>query len=154
MKRMAVVLFTVLGLMLGFLNVSHAGEVSVLLEKLVDKGILSFNEAKIIEQETKTQVSKDLVQKNSYALPEWVQSIKLKGDARLRYQYEEKDVSAGSRSRARTRFRLGMEMNPVKNTIVNVGFSSGGTDPRATNATWETHLSGLMCDLITFRLNI
>lgn len=137
MKRMVVVLLAALGLMFCVVPISSAGEVSILLDKLVDKGILTSNEAKIIEQETKTQVSKDLVQKSSYALPDWVQSIKLKGDARLRYQYEKKDVSAGSRSRARTRFRLGMEINPVKNTIVNVGLSSGGTDPRSTNATWE-----------------
>ena len=60
----------------------------VLLEKLVDKGILTPTEASIIKDETKQQVSKELVEQRSYALPEWVQKIKIKGDLRVRYQNE------------------------------------------------------------------
>ncbi len=137
MKKIVVVFMAALGLMFCTPGMSHAGEVSVLLEKLVDKGILTPNEAKIIEQETKTQVSKDLVQKNSYSLPDWVQSMKLKGDARLRYQYEKKDGDAGSRNRARTRFRMGLDFNPIKNVTVGAGLSGGTTDPRSTNDTWQ-----------------
>lgn len=137
MKKIFVSMFTALCLTFGISMSANAGEVSVLLEKLVDKGVLTLNEAKIIEQETKTQVSKEIVEKNSYALPSWVQSMKLKGDVRLRYQYEKKDADAASRSRARTRFRLGLDFNPLKDVKVGAGLSSGGTDPRSTNVTWE-----------------
>ncbi len=137
MKKIFILFIVVFVVTLSMSTASRAGEVSVLLEKLVDKGVLTANEAKIIEQETKAQVSKEVAQKNSYALPDWVQSIKIKGDIRLRYQYEKTEAAVGSRNRGRTRFRMGMEMTPVKSTKVMAGFSSGGTDPRSTNVTWE-----------------
>lgn len=137
MKKIFILVLAGLGLTFCMQTPSYAGEVSVLLEKLVDKGVLTPNEAKIVEQETKAQVSKEIVQKNSYAVPDWVQSMKLKGDIRLRYQYEKKDNDAASRSRARTRFRMGLDFNPVKDVKVGAGFSGGTTDPRSTNDTWQ-----------------
>ena len=58
MKKFLTVLFSALLVTLSWQQISKAGEVSVLLDKLVEKGVLTVNEAKIIEQETKTQVSK------------------------------------------------------------------------------------------------
>ncbi len=137
MKKFLSVIIAALMLTLCWQKVSKAGEVSVLLDKLVEKGYLTANEARIIEQETKTQVTKEVAQHNSYALPDWVQTVKLKGDMRIRYQYEKTDTSIASRSRGRSRFRLGLEVNPTKNLKVGAGMATGGTDPRSTNVTWE-----------------
>ncbi|MDD5423261.1 MAG: hypothetical protein PHT32_07590, partial [Candidatus Omnitrophica bacterium] len=65
---------------------SQAGEVDILVQKLVDKNVLSPAEAQIILDETKLQVSKDLAQAKSLSVPEWTQRIKWGGDIRFRTQ--------------------------------------------------------------------
>ncbi|MBN1869308.1 MAG: putative porin [Candidatus Omnitrophica bacterium] len=136
MKRIGI--FGIMAAMFVFMTTpSQAGEMDVLLEKLVEKGVLTQMEANVIKQETKEQVSRDLADMQSYSVPEWVQRIKMKGDMRLRYQYEKTETSATSRSRGRTRFRLGLETRPTKQFKVGAGLASGGTDPRSTNVTWE-----------------
>ncbi|MBN1622253.1 MAG: putative porin [Endomicrobiales bacterium] len=65
----------------------------------------------------------------------WVQSMKIGGDLRFRYQNE--DRSTYRRERARIRFRLQGEAMPVKDWLVAWGFATGGTDPRSTNQTLD-----------------
>ncbi len=112
-----------------------AGEVDILVDKLVEKGILSPVEAQIILDETKQQVAKEISEGKSAALPKWVQNIKLKGDARLRYQFEKKH-STEARNRGRVRYRLGVESKLGKDLKVGAGLASGGDDPRSTNQTF------------------
>jgi len=90
---------------------SHAAEVDVLINKLVEKGILSQQEAGLLlkemqkegarqditVKETAEQVAKETAEKmvkkeaangKWASVPEWVNRIHFKGDFRLRYQYQ------------------------------------------------------------------
>ncbi|MDP8264178.1 MAG: putative porin [Candidatus Aceula lacicola] len=118
---------------------SSAGEIDVLVDKLVQKGILNPVEAQIILDETKQEVSTEVAENKSYALPTWVQKMKLKGDLRARYQYESKANDKGQakyhRNRGRYRFRLGVTTDVADQVEVGFGLATGGTDPRSTNQT-------------------
>jgi hypothetical protein len=116
---------------------SWAGEIDVLLQKLVDKGILSSTEASDIKKETQTQVKKELESAQSYAVPKWVQSIKVKGDVRTRYQYEKKEMSSSPRHRGRVRARLAATANIADDIEAGIGLASGGADPRSTNQSFQ-----------------
>jgi hypothetical protein len=124
-------------IVLGRTEVALAGEIDILLEKLVDKGVLTANEALIIKDETQQQVTKEVVESKSYALPKWVQNTKLKGDFRLRYQYERKSKELQSRTRGRIRYRLGLETKVNDEFKVAAGLASGEGDPRSTHMTFE-----------------
>ena len=115
---------------------SFAGEVDILVDKLVEKGFLTPVEAQIILDETKQEVAKEVAQGESYALPKWVQNIKFKGDLRTRYQWE-KQKGSEERHRGRIRFRLGSEMKVTEGLKVAAGLATGGTDPRSTNETLD-----------------
>jgi hypothetical protein len=113
-----------------------AGEVDILLQKLVEKGVLTPGEAQQVGTETKEQVKKEISQGKSFSLPAWVQNIKLKGDMRLRYQYKhdkasgdyEKDTNIG-----RVRMRLGLEAKVNEKLKAGIGIATGSGDPRSTN---------------------
>ncbi|RKY42017.1 MAG: hypothetical protein DRP80_07245, partial [Candidatus Omnitrophota bacterium] len=89
-------------------SLAYSGEIDILVDKLVEKEILSPGEARAILIETKEEVKKDLAKGKLEGLPKWVQRTKLKGDLRLRYQWEDKH-DAPDRHRGRYRFRLGLE---------------------------------------------
>jgi len=114
-----------------------ATSVDALLEKLVEKGTFTKQEARKLKSDI--AADEKLIQEDSFQrnLPEWVRNMKLKGDIRLRYQYEETQTTLVSRSRGRTRYRLGIDLAPIKDLTVSAGLASGGTDPRSTNVTWE-----------------
>ncbi|MCM8763254.1 MAG: putative porin, partial [Candidatus Omnitrophica bacterium] len=122
---------------------SYAGEIDILLQKLVDKGILSPGEAQEIKTETQEQVKKEIAQGKYSNLPEWIQKMKFKGDFRLRYQYDhEKNIGTNAsktdRNRGRFRLRLGLEAKPNDKILAAVGIASGKTgDPRSTNQTFQ-----------------
>jgi hypothetical protein len=115
----------------------HAGEVDLLIQKLVEKNVLSANEAQILLDDTRQEVAKQNAQAKNDAIPAWVQTIKMKGDLRLRFQSEDKDVSSQTRNRARIRYRLGIEAKPNAQFTVGAGLASGGTDARSTNETLD-----------------
>ncbi len=116
-------------------------QVDSLIEKLVEKGILSKEEAR----ELKTEILADAktLDEDTFkqSLPTWVQKMKLKGDLRVRYQNERRD-STNSRNRGRVRMRLGLETDVNEKVKAAVGISTGGNssnsgDPRSTNQTFE-----------------
>lgn len=129
---------------------TEAGEVDILVEKLVQKGILTKQDAEEILKEVKEQARQErtaVVQETKEALkkespqlfadiPEWVQKMKLKGDLRLRYEMTNRDEHA-DRHRGRYRLRLGL-ITPINEQIkVGFGLASGGSDPRSTNETLD-----------------
>jgi polyhydroxyalkanoate synthesis regulator phasin len=137
MKKMVRLILAVM-VVVGWSSVSFAAtSVDALLEKLVEKGTFTKEEARKLKGDI--AADEKLIQEDSFQrnLPSWVQSMKVKGDIRLRYQYEESQTSVAARNRFRTRYRLGLEMTPVKDVKVAAGLASGGTDPRSTNVTWE-----------------
>ncbi|MCK5083156.1 MAG: putative porin [Candidatus Omnitrophica bacterium] len=137
MKRIFVGVFLLLSFLVSCPSVSQAGEMDILVDKLVEKGILSPVEAQIILDETKQQVAKELAEQKSYAAPSWTQKIKLKGDFRLRYQYERRNADSEGRTRGRYRFRLGGIGEVTDQFKVGFGLATGGSDPKSTNQTFN-----------------
>jgi hypothetical protein len=114
----------------------YAGEVDLLVQKLVEKNILSANEAQILLDDTRQEVAKQNAKGTNDMLPAWIQTTKIKGDLRLRYQTQNKEASI-MRNRGRVRYRLGIETKPNDQVTVGMGLASGGADPRSTNQTFD-----------------
>ncbi len=136
MKKLAgAVMIGITALVLVCTTHAHAGEVDVLLDILVKKGVLTSSEAALVRDETKQAVAAELAAQKSYTVPSWVQKTKFKGDFRLRYQRESKK-STNDRHRGRYRFRLGVESDITDKVTVAGGIATGGDDPRSTNQTF------------------
>jgi len=117
---------------------SYAGEIDILLQKLVDKGVLTPGEAQQIGTETKEQVKSEIAAGKYSSLPAWVQNTKLKGDFRLRFQnLHEKNTGDVSKDTTigRIRMRLGLESKVNDKVKVGIGIATGSGDPRSTNIT-------------------
>jgi hypothetical protein len=132
--------FLTLVLLSGFIaltvlsQASYAGEIDILLQKLVEKGVLTPGEAQQIRTETKEQVKAEIAEGKYSSLPQWVQNTKLKGDFRMRYQREKKKSDSDQKDRPRIRLRVGMESKVNDQTKVYFGLASGSSsDPRSTN---------------------
>ncbi|MBN1493140.1 MAG: putative porin [Candidatus Omnitrophica bacterium] len=123
--------------------VINAGEVDILVQKLVDKGILSPVEAQTILDETKIGVKEEIANVESYGSPTWAQRIALKGDLRTRYQYSNTDGNDPEvRHRGRLRLRLGAIAKVNEQLEVGFGFATGeNSDPRSTNLTLRNDFS-------------
>jgi opacity protein-like surface antigen len=105
---------------------------------------LTPGEAQEIKTETQEQVKKEIAQGKYSSLPQWVQTMKLKGDFRVRYQNEKRkgaNLNLGAtteRNRARYRLRVGAEVKANDQLKVNFGLASGSDgDPRSTNQTFQ-----------------
>jgi hypothetical protein len=120
MRKNLLIMAVMIGLQILTVTSARAGEVDVLLDILVKKGILSTQEAAEVKTETEKYVSEELTKGASYAVPKWVQNIKLKGDLRTRYQYEKRESTASPRHRARIRARLGVVANINENIEAGV----------------------------------
>ena len=122
------------------LRLSYAGEVDILLQKLVEKGVLSAGEAQQVGTETKEQVKAENAAGKNSSLPAWVQNTKIKGDVRLRYQYKHEKASNDYRKDTnvgRLRVRLGLESKINDKLLVGVGIATNSDgDPRSTNITF------------------
>ena len=134
MRRLVIVVMLIGFIVAGFgVCVSYAGEIDILLQKLVEKGVLTAGEAQQIGTETKEQVRKEIAQGKNESLPTWVQTIKLKGDFRLRGEFD-RDKGMKDDTRGRVRVRLGAEAKPNEQMKVGFGIATGKTsDPRSTN---------------------
>jgi hypothetical protein len=123
-------------------------EMEILLGKLVEKGILTFQEAEKILGETKETAAaqkeadkkelKALASKGE-GLPDWIKNTKFKGDVRLRYQHEDTEEDRGNaRNRGRFRLRLDASTTVADGWEAGFGIASGSdTDPRSTNQTMQ-----------------
>lgn len=162
MKKVAFIL-CILGILLVQFGMAptYAAEMDVLINKLVEKGILTHPEAgKLLKEmqeegnrqeatvrevatevarETATKTAKEEAKSNLAKLPKWVDKIKLKGDFRLRYQYQDKKTDSGEktdRKRGRYRWRFGAIADVTEDCQVGFGLASGSGDPRSTNQTF------------------
>ncbi len=139
MKKLFIaVLLGTFCLMSAGIRVSYAGEIDLLLQKLVDKGILTGAEAQQVKTETQEQVKKEIAQGKSSSLPAWVQNIKLKGDFRTRYQLDHAKTSdtgvTSDRNRARIRLRVGLDAKVNDKLMVSAGIATGTTDVTSYDA--------------------
>ena len=84
-------------------SIGHAQTTDALLDKLVNKGILTADEAK----ELKKEQAKTPVTDSRFNLPPWLNSIKLSADFRARYDgiYQSDNVGSGNFTEDRNRFR-------------------------------------------------
>src|SRR3954467_8295069 len=77
-----------------------------LLDKLVDKGVLSVKEANDLREESDKDFTKAYSAKSG--MPEWVSSFKWSGDFRARFEENNaEDPTYHTRDRYRIRARLG-----------------------------------------------
>lgn len=113
--KFGLVFLAVVALVSPIIEKSYAGEMEVLLKKLVEKKILTPNEAQLVLDEAKQEVAKEMAKAESPTAPSWTQKIKMKGDVRFRTQAEWGKQLSGSgkdthgRLRERIRARIGVE---------------------------------------------
>ena len=139
MKKIMLVLFITAGILAANITNVWSGEMDILVNKLVEKGILTPHEAQIVLAEAKEEAAKDLAKGQAITAPSWTQKIKLKGD--VRYRNEISDPGAGKNSyRQRIRARAGI-IGQVTDTVeAGIGIatgSNGDNSGRSTNQTLQ-----------------
>jgi hypothetical protein len=114
-----------------------AGEMDMLVEKLVEKNVLNKKDGDLIlsvQKAEKDKANKEII--SSLAMPEFIKNTKFKGDFRLRYEYSDRENGDEDRNRGRYRFRLGLVTKVNDKVDVGFGLASGPADPRSTNQTF------------------
>jgi polyhydroxyalkanoate synthesis regulator phasin len=119
-----------------------ASEIDILVDKLVEKGILSAGEGQQILTETREEIRADVAAGKDERLPDWVQNMDFGGDLRLRYERRSRK-SESERHRFRTRLRAGVDSKVTDQVNVGFGIATGSSDPRSTNATWDSSFDTL-----------
>jgi len=136
----------------------HAQSSDALLDKLVEKGILTVKEANDLREEADKDFTKAYAVKSG--MPEWVTALKINGDFRGRFEgfYGDNDDFV-DRNRWRYRLRLGVTANLMDNLEVGARLGSGdldnasgltsGTDPISNNQSFQNNASkkGIFLDL-------
>lgn len=105
----------------------HAQSQDALLDKLVSKGVLTQDEAKELRDEADEGFKRSYQAKSG--MPDWVDSLKLNGDFRGRYESFFND-QASVRNRYRYRLRFGVVATLHDN--FEVGFRLGSGDATAS----------------------
>ncbi len=102
---------------------AHAQSADALIDKLVEKGILSTKEANELREEADKGFTTSYQVKSG--MPDWVTSLRLGGDLRLRYDgiYID-DPAAPDRNRLRYRLRFGLTAVLKDNFEVGVRLTS------------------------------
>ena len=119
---------------------AQAQSQDALLNKLVEKGLITDSEAKNLRKEADSNFTKAYQTKS--AMPDWVTSLKIYGDLRLRYEGIYSD-NAASVDRSRFRYRLRPGITAVLKDNFEVGMrltsseasGSFGGDPISGNTT-------------------
>ena len=144
LKRAALAAGVVSSTFIG-VTTGQAQAVDSLLDKLVDKGVLTSKEASELRDESDRNFTKAYQVKSG--MPDWVTALKINGDFRGRFDgiFFENDVntSAVDRERFRYRFRLGLTAVMVENFEVGLRLTSSdpsgsfGGDPISGNTTFQ-----------------
>lgn len=131
---------------------SHAQSADALIDKLVDKGILTMQEAKELRAESDKDFARAYAVKSG--MPEWVNGVKFNGDVRMRYEgFFADNPAAVDRNRYQYRLRAGFTVQMLDQ--VEAGFrlaSEGDTsgNPISSNQTFDNNArkKGLALDLV------
>jgi len=138
--KFAACFFILAGLVL--IRNARADEMDMLLDKLVEKGILTTAEAQQVKVETQEEMKKTVVQGINETMPVLSQT-KFTGDLRLRYQTSETTTTSETKTGIyRLRLRYGFE-TPI-NDWFKIGFrmaSGSSADPSSTNQTEQDAFS-------------
>ena len=101
----------------------HAQSSDALLDKLVDKGILTADEAKDLRVESDRDFKTAFQAKTG--MPDWVSGYKLSGDVRGRFeQFSGDNAALIDRTRFRYRVRVGLAVNLLDNLEAGLRLSS------------------------------
>lgn len=138
MKKICVALIAAFALGLVGVSGAHASDMDVLVKKLVEKGVLTPNEAQVVVADAKQETAKELAKGEAYTAPTWSQNIKLKGDLRYRTQTDwgKPDRPQNVRVRQRMRSRIGLD-GRVNDQISGGVRLATGSDNKA-NSTNQT----------------
>lgn len=121
----------VVGMSLFMLSRAFAGEIDVLVGKLVEKGILNEQDAKEVLAETKAEIKKQLDEGKLDTLPKWVQTTKFSGDLRFRFRNQDRAV-VSDRNRLSLRLRYGFETKVNDKLKVGARLATGSNSSQVT----------------------
>ncbi|MBI5773188.1 MAG: putative porin [Verrucomicrobia bacterium] len=115
---------------------AHAQTADALIDKLIEKGILTTKEAKDLRDESDKDFTRAFAAKTG--MPDWVTALKISGDVRLRYDGIYFDPGAGGttgvdRNRLRHRTRVGITASLMDDFEVGVRFTSGENKSTGNN---------------------
>jgi hypothetical protein len=138
----------ILGMMLIALS-AHSQSADALIDKLVEKGILTVKEANDLREETEKNFSQAYSVKSG--MSDWVSALKFNGDFRGRYEghYSENDNFV-DRHRLRYRIRFGAVATLFDNLEVGLrlgsgdpvsGFSNNSGNPLSGSSTFQDNAS-------------
>ncbi len=120
----------------------HAQSVDSLLDKLVDKGVLTVKEANDLRSESDKDFDKAYAAKTG--MPDWVTALKFNGDVRVRYENFTSDNPAFvDRNRYRFRLRFGAVATLMDDFEAGFRLTSSepvgtsGGDPISGNSTFQ-----------------
>lgn len=134
-----------------FNTAAHAQSSDALLDKLVEKGILTSREAKELRDETDKDFTRAFAAKTG--MPDWVTALKWNGDFRGRFEgFYSDNPAAVDRNRLQYRVRLGLTVDMLDNLEVGLRLASIGdtaNNPISSNQTLDNNASkkGLALDL-------
>ena len=118
----------------------HAQSSDALIDKLVDKGILTENEAKDLRDESDKDFKTAFQAKTG--MPDWVTGYKLSGDVRGRFEQFSSDNNAlNDRTRLRYRLRFGMAVSMTDNLEAGFRLTSGDAKGLGSQASAGNPLS-------------
>ena len=116
-----------------------SSEVDALLDKLVEKGILSKMDAGDIRREMTAGKEDRNKQLAKEIIPESARNWKWSGDIRLRQEHRNRTGTGQDANRTRIRFRYGVEAKVSDELKVGARLATGSTtDPISTNQTFNT----------------
>jgi hypothetical protein len=116
---------------------AQAQSADTLIDKLVEKGILTTKEAQNLRDEADKDFTRAYQAKSG--LPDWVTALRIGGDVRLRYDgiYQDPDnggATSVDRNRVRYRMRVGMTATMMDDMEVGVRFTSAENKSTGNNA--------------------
>jgi len=118
---------------------AHAQSSDALIDKLVDKGILTVSEAKDLREESDKDFKTAFQAKTG--MPDWVTAYKISGDVRGRFEDINSDTHAqNTRDRFRYRLRAGLTIS-LQNDL-EAGFRLTSDEPAKGNTTGGDPISG------------
>jgi hypothetical protein len=125
----------------GYVSNGSAQSVDSLLNKLVDKGVLTTAEAAELREETEKDFTKAYAAKTG--LPAWVSAVKFSGDVRTRYErFDSDNPAAVERNRFQYRWRAGFVATTTERTEVGFRLASDGDtsgNPISSNQTFDNN---------------
>jgi hypothetical protein len=117
----------------------HAQSSDALIDKLVDKGILTVDEAKNLREESDKDFKSAFQAKTG--MPDWVTGYKISGDFRGRYEdISAHDVSVPTRDRFRYRLRAGLTAYMLDD--VEAGFRLTSDEPSKSSSDASKNAGG------------